>query len=141
MKFLYITYRNKLDIQLGLTSEHLLKRVHSAPIEHPIVYWVQRNLETVEKLDPVIYYDVPKEKVETLYNTLLDVHAEKSKNSPRPWKYLPIPTGEQYVFPIAQYEKEYGITYYESIYKYITVLGVILNIFDFKANQLLIYIQ
>ncbi|PIC58704.1 hypothetical protein CSV80_01575 [Sporosarcina sp. P12(2017)] len=141
MKFLYIMYREKLNIQNELTSQNNLKRVHLAPIEHPIVHWMQRNLETIQILDSVIYYDLSKEKVENFYSTLLDAHAEKSKTSPRPWKYLPIPTEEQYIYPIAQYEKEYGITYYESLYKYITVFGVILNIFDFQDNQLIVFIQ
>lgn len=141
MRFFYITYRKKLDIQKGSISESLLKRVHSAPIEHPIVDWVQKNLETVEIVDPVIYYDLPKEMVENFYNRLLDAHAEKSKESPRPWKFFPIPSNEKYIYPIAQYEKEYGTTYYASLYKYITVLGVILNIFNFDANQLIIYVQ
>lgn len=141
MKFLYITYCDKLNTQKEPTSQNLLKRVHSAPIEHPIVHWVQRNLETIEKTGPIIYYDFPEKKVESFYNMLLDAHAEKNNDSPRPWKFLPIPSEEQYVYPIAQYDKEYGITYYESIYKYITVLGVILNIFDFEANQLIIHIQ
>ncbi|ARJ40118.1 hypothetical protein CSV71_00525 [Sporosarcina sp. P21c] len=141
MRFLYITYRKKQDIQKVPISENLLKRVHAAPIEHPIVYWLQKNVETIEILDSVIYYDLTKEMVESFYNTLWDAHAEKTKASPRPWKFLPIPADEQYIYPIAQYEKEYGVTYYESIYKYITVLGVILNIFDFDANQLIIFIQ
>ncbi|PIC81310.1 hypothetical protein CSV75_05900 [Sporosarcina sp. P18a] len=141
MKFLYITYHKKLHLQIELISESHLKRVHSAPIEHAIVYWLQKNLETVETVDSIISYDLPKEMVESFYTTLLDAHTEKSKESPRPWKFLPNPTDEQYMFPIAQYEKEYGITYYESIYKYITVLGVILNIFDFESNQLIIYIR
>ena len=141
MKFLYIVYRKKQDIQNGLTSDQLLKRVHSAPIEHPIVHWIQENLESVQKNDTVVYYDFPKEKVKDFYNVLMDAHAEKSYESPRPWKFLPIPSEEQYIYPIAQYEKEYSTTYYEALYKYITAIGIILNIFDFEANQLMLYIQ
>lgn len=141
MKFLYIAYRERQDVQNGLAFEKLLKRVHSAPIEHPIVHWVQENLKSAQKNDTVIYYDFPKEKVEEFYNVLLDAHAEKSNESPRPWKFLPIPSEEQYIYQIAQYEKEYGTTYYDSLYKYITAIGVILNIFDFEANQLILYIQ
>lgn len=141
MDFLYIAYRSKQDIQKEQVLERFLKRVYSAPVEHPIVHWIQENLESIRKNDTTLYYDFPKEKVEIFYNTLLDAHAEKSKESPRPWKLLPIPAAEDYAYPIAQYEKEYGAIYYESLYKYITAIGVILNIFDFEANQLIMYIH
>lgn len=139
MDFLYIAYRDKQNIQKEQQFERLLKRVHSAPAEHPIVHWVHKNLQPIGEYNMISYYDFPREKVESFYNILLNAHAEKSKECPRPWKLLPIPTAEDYAYPIAQYEKEYGAVYYESLYKYITAIGVILNIFDFEANQLIIY--
>ena len=141
MKFLYITYIDKKYIENGLKSEQQLKRIHSAPIEHPIVYWIQDNLHAIGENGTTLYYDFPKGKVEDLYNILVDAHAEKCSESPRPWKFLPHPSEERYAYPITPYEKEYGTTYYESLYKYITAIGVMLNIFDFNANQLVVYIK
>lgn len=141
MKFLYMTFCEKEYIQNGLKSEQYLRRVHSAPIEHPIVHWIQENLKPIKKNESVLYYDFPKEKVKDFYNLLVEAHAEKSNESPRPWKFLPNPSEESYIYPMAQYEKEYGTTYYESIYKYITAIEIIINIFDFDTNQLILYIQ
>ncbi|ARK25853.1 hypothetical protein SporoP37_15065 [Sporosarcina sp. P37] len=140
MIFLYIAYRNRQDIQEEQFNQSL-KRVHSAPIEHPIVQWIRENLTPISANGNVTYFDFPKEKAERLYGKLSDAHAEKSKDSPRPWKYLPIPDEQNYPYPIAHYEKEYGVIYYDTLYKYITALGIILQIFDFTANQLIVYIQ
>ncbi|WP_153731371.1 hypothetical protein [Sporosarcina obsidiansis] len=141
MEFLYIVYHDNSEVSEGRLHEQTCKKVHQAPIEHQIVEWLRRNLELFQEKDQVQYYNFPKEKVELFYNILSEAHAEKSKDTPRPWKYLPIPDDDEYPYMIAEYEKEYGSIYYESLYKYITALGVILNIFDFENNQLLVFIQ
>lgn len=141
MKFLHIVYADKSEMRGRRTLGKNLGEVHRAPIEHPIVDWIRKNLIPVAEQGQIQYFDFPKEKVELLNNLLNEAHAEKSKDTPRPWKYLPIPDDEHYPFMIAQYEKEYGTIYYESLYKYVTALGVILNIFDFEKNRLLVFIQ
>ncbi|WP_301109474.1 hypothetical protein [Sporosarcina sp.] len=117
------------------------KSVHQAPLEHQIGEWIRNHLVLLAENDYILCYDFPKDKVELFYAILNEAHAEKAKNSSRPWKYLPIPEETNYPYPIAQYEKEYGQIYYESLYKYITALGVILNIFDFEKHRLVISIR
>lgn len=141
MDFLYIVYRDTTETEYHRFHPSKLHKVHQAPIEHPIVKWILENLVSSNEVNNVTYLEFPKEKVEKFYNILCEAHAEKSADSPRPWKYLPIPDEGDYPYPIAQYEKEYGTIYYESLYKYITALGVILNIFDFENKQLLVCIH
>lgn len=141
MEFLYVGYREKQQLPDKQISSGALNRVHAAPVEHPVVYWCQRNLPAIHLGDAAESYDFPKEKVEELYQVLSDAHAEKKHDSPRPWKFMPIPAENEYPYHMASYEKEYGGTYYDSLYKYITVLGVILNIFDFDKKQLIAYVQ
>lgn len=141
MKFLHIEYCGLNEISEAAIHQHPCKKVHQAPLEHPIAAWVRNQLRLLAENEEILCYDFPKEKVELFYDVLNEAHAEKAKDPSRPWKYLPIPDEENYPYPIAQYEKEYGQIYYESLYKYITVLGVILNIFDFEKNQLIITIK
>lgn len=136
MKFLYIVYRRKEDA--GNETE---KVVHQAPIEHSIVKWLLDNTSEERGTDHAGCSEISKEQVAALYDLLTLAHAEKSKESPRPWKYLPIPSEENYPFTIAQYEKEYAAIYYESLYKYITAFGVIAAIFDFHQNSLMFCIR
>lgn len=136
MKFLYIVYRGKED-----ADNETEKIVHQAPIEHSIVKWLLDNACEERSANCAGCSEISKEQVEALYDQLTLAHAEKSKESPRPWKYLPIPDEENYPFAIAQYEKEYAAIYYESLYKYITAFGVILAIFDFHQNSLMFCIR
>lgn len=137
MKFVYLVYRDNKDAMTMQT----VHRVHQAPIEHPIADWLMKNLQLSSVEDEVEYLRFPQDKVKSFYKILCDAHAEKSNDPARPWKYLPIPDEEDYPYPIAQYEKEYGAIYYESLYKYVNVLEVILNIFDFEQNELFVCIR
>ncbi|PIC65544.1 hypothetical protein CSV79_00250 [Sporosarcina sp. P13] len=141
MKFLYMVYCEKNAVHHLQLSKTMISKVHQAPIEHPIVEWIRKNTVLPIEIDGVPYYDFPKEKIELFYDILTKAHAEQFANSSRPWKYLPIPDETEYPYKIAEYEKEYGSIYYESLYKYKTALGIILNIFDFENKRLLMCIH
>ncbi|MDV6377596.1 hypothetical protein ORD22_04885 [Sporosarcina sp. GW1-11] len=141
MKFLYIVYCEKNAVHQLQLSKEMVYKVHQAPIEHAVVAWIRKNVVLPIEIDGVTYFEFPKVKVKLLYDILLKAHAEQSADSSRPWKYLPIPSEVGYPYKLAEYEKEYGLIYYESLYKYITVFGIILNIFDFDNKRLLVCIQ
>ncbi|AXH98788.1 hypothetical protein DV702_03055 [Sporosarcina sp. PTS2304] len=141
MKFLHIVYCEKDAINQLHLSDTQISKVHQAPIEHAIVHWMRKNVVLPIEINSITYYDFPKDKVELFYDILTKAHAQQSQQSARPWKYLPIPDEEEYPYKIAEYEKEYGTVYYDSLYKYITAIGVILQIFDFETKRLLVCIK
>lgn len=138
MKFLYLAYCEKNVIH---PEQVIVSKVHQAPIEHAIVQWIRQHLTVCREINSVEYVKFSKEQVENFYAILHKAHAEQTSETSRPWKYLPIPSQENYPYKIAEYEKEYGPIYYESLYKYITALEIILNLFDFEQHQLLVSIR
>lgn len=138
MKFVYLLYRDRTADAMTVQT---VNKVHQAPIEHPIADWLMKNLQKSVVENEIEYLSFPKSEVERFYNILCEAHAEKSNDPARPWKYLPIPDEGVYPYPIAQYEKEYGAIYYESLYKYINVFEVVLNIFNFEQYDLFVCIR
>lgn len=141
MNFLHIDFFEKGEALESAVKEKTLRRVHQAPIEHPILQWIRTQIAAVEEVQGIQYYLFSKEDIEQFHEICNRAHAEKVESPSRPWKFLPVPDEDDYPYSIAAYEKEYGTVYYEAVYKYITVTNVVLNIFDFSRFQLVVYVK
>lgn len=143
MKFLHIAFMDKGQSVKQTINNQALRPIHKSPIEHAIVWWIQQQQQiTTEIIHLQTYYLFTKEDIENFFNTCNVTDAEREQIKPRPWLHLPIPKDEStYAYQVAEYEKEYATVYYDAVYKYMNVLSVILNIFDFDSKQIVIYVK
>lgn len=118
-------------------AESAFQMVHQAPLEHHVFHWLETNVEETELMD-FKYFELTKENLQRFHKVCGQANAEKTGSHPAPWKYMQIPDENKYRYYMEEYSKDYGKFYYDSVYNYQMILGVILNIFDFENKRLIV---